>query len=399
MASLPAATPTLPPVTTAASASAGGIVPLRPPSTPGTANPMWVLTVASLKMYFRNRSGLFFSFVLPVLIMSIFGVLNFGGFGSVSLGVVDEAQTDITRRLVAAFAQVPSVKVSTGAADVEQAALQRGERDLVVILPTALRSVSPASAGGPPVPLTVYMNENRQAQSQVGLSLLNQVLQQTQMQVLGVQPLWRIETQSLSSRETRYVDALVPGVLAMSIMQMGLFSVTFAFVQLKRRGVLRRMLASPLRPSSFLVAQVITRLVVSMVQTALLLIVGVVLLKVQFAGSYVWLMLLALLGGAVFLAMGFAVSGIARTEEVAAPVGNLVAMPQMFLSGVFFPREVIPAALRGVTDILPLSFLGDAMRAVALDGATPLQLGHDLIGLGVWLLVSFVLAVRLFRWE
>ena len=116
-------------------------------------------------------------------------------------------------------------------------------------------------------------------------------------------------------------------------------------------------------------------------------------------GNILAVLLLALVGGAVFISIGFAISGWAKSEEVAAPIANVIALPMMFLSGVFFPREAMPQVLQGVTDYLPLTYLAEALRSVAIDGATLWSQWLNLTGLAVWLAVSFVLAVRLFRWE
>ena len=185
----------------------------------------------------------------------------------------------------------------------------------------------------------------------------------------------------------------------MSIMQMGLFSVAFSFVQLKSRGILRRLLATPVRPASFLFAQVSTRLTVSVLQTLVLIGLAVVAFDIHLAGNLGAIVLLALLGGAVFVSMGFAVSGWAGSEDVAAPVANAIALPMMFLSGVFFPRDAMPETLRAVADFLPLSYLADALRDVAIDGQTLWSQWDDVLGLTVWLAVTFFVAVRLFRWE
>jgi ABC-2 type transport system permease protein len=185
----------------------------------------------------------------------------------------------------------------------------------------------------------------------------------------------------------------------MSIMQMGLFSVAFSFVQLKSRGVLRRLQATPILPASFIFAQVFTRLSVSILQTLVLVGLAVVAFDVHLEGNLGVMLLLALLGGGVFVSMGFAVSGWARTEDVAAPVANAIALPMMFLSGVFFPRDAMPGPLRAVADFLPLSYLADALRNVAVDGASLWSQWGNVLGLTVWLAVTFFIAVRLFRWE
>ena len=127
--------------------------------------------------------------------------------------------------------------------------------------------------------------------------------------------------------------------------------------------------------------------------------VAVLFFDVQLAGNILSILALALVGGAVFISLGFAVSGWARSEEVAAPIANVIALPMMFLSGVFFPREVMPKILQDITEYLPLTYLADSMRSVAIDGATLWSQWIGLIGLAVWLAVSFALAVTLFRWE
>jgi ABC-2 type transport system permease protein len=211
--------------------------------------------------------------------------------------------------------------------------------------------------------------------------------------------LFVIDPEPVNSRNLRFIDFLMPGIVAMAIMQMGLFSVAFAFVQLKKQGILRRLLATPVRPASFLLAQVVTRLVVSVLQTLVLVGVAVFFFDVQLAGNILAVLLLAIIGGAVFISMGFAISGWARSEEVAAPIANVIALPMMFLSGVFFSREAMPQVLQRVTDYLPLTYLADALRSVAIDGATLWSQWLNLAGLAVWMVISFAIAVKLFRWE
>jgi ABC-2 type transport system permease protein len=110
-------------------------------------------------------------------------------------------------------------------------------------------------------------------------------------------------------------------------------------------------------------------------------------------------MLFAVLGTLVFLAFGFAVAGYAKDENSAAPVANLISFPMLLLSGVFFPSSGFPSWLRAVTSYFPLTYLVDALRSIANQGTPITQLGGDLLGLVVWGLVMFFVAIRLFRWE
>ena len=357
-------------------------------------NPTLVLTIASLKMWFRDKQALFWSMLLPLIFMVIFGLMNFGSLGRVDLGIVNLANSPASQGMLEALKSIEALDI-TYLADRQTAlaALEEGEWDLVLVVPPGF------GASIEPLDLEVLFNEGRPQESQVGLAVLGQVLDELTFRMSDASRLFVIDATPVGGRNVRYIDFLLPGIVAMSIMQMGLFSVAFAFVQLKRQGILRRLLATPVRPASFLFAQVVTRLAVSILQTAVLLTVAVVFFNVHVAGSLLAIFLLALIGGAVFISLGFAISGWASTEEVAAPLANVIALPMIFLSGVFFPRQAMPEVLQTVTEYLPLTYLANSLRSVAIDGATLWSQWVGIAGLAAWLLVTYVLAIKLFRWE
>ena len=356
--------------------------------------PTWTLTKASLKMWFRDRQAMFWTFFLPLVIMVIFGVLNFGVLGRIDLGIVDLAENEASQGFVSILQAINAFDISRGDSEAaERLALEDGERDLVIIIPA---DFGPALT---PVSLRVLYDAASSRETLVGQVILRQILDEMTFTFTGASRLFILDPEPVTSRNLRFIDFLVPGVVAMSIMQMGLFSVAFAFVQLKKQGILRRLLATPIQPTSFLFAQVFTRLVVSVLQTVILIAVAVLFFDVRLAGNPLAVLMLALIGGGVFISMGFAISGWAKTEEVAAPIANVIALPMMFLSGVFFPREAMPQALQAITDFLPLTYLAEAMRNVIIDGASLWSQWGNLAGLAVWLAFSFLVAVLLFRWE
>lgn len=358
------------------------------------SNPTWVLTVASMKMWYRDRQAIFWTFFLPLVLMIIFGILNFGDFGAVDLGVVDRSQNAASRSLVSSLHETGAFNISTGSTEQEQLlALSDGERDLVLIIPQGF-----GGPGGQYVAQILY-NASQPREAQIGQSIVRQILDEMTFALTEVPRRFTVTAQPVDSRDLRFIDFLMPGIVAMSIMQMGLFSVAFTFVQLKSRGILRRLLATPVHPASFIFGQVFTRLTVSILQTLVLIGVAVFAFDVKLAGNLASILFLALLGGAVFVSIGFAVSGWAKSEEVAAPLANVIALPMMFLSGVFFPRSAMPQALETATGFLPLTYLADALRNIAIDGEVLWSQGWNLLGLVVWLTLSFAVAVRLFKWE
>jgi ABC-2 type transport system permease protein len=351
-----------------------------------------MLTWSSLKAYFRNRGAIFFSLLVPLMIMTIFGLINFGnGTPSVNIGVVDQAHNQVSSRIIAGLQQVKAVKLHTGGLTTEQHELQQGNRDLVVVLPATIGAGSTA--------VTAYYNQGNPQNSQVAIAIMNQFVDRASFAFAGITPVMTLDTKPVQSRNLTYVDFLVPGMIALSIMQTGLFGVVFTFVQWKQRGILRRLMATPMRVRDFFFSQLATRLTTVAMQIVVLLAVGLLLFRFHFAGNLLYLLFVGIIGGGIFLAMGLAISGAAKSEETAAPIANLVSLPLMFLSGIFFPRSSMPAWLQGITQYSPLTYVSDALRSISIDGASLWAIRTDLLGIFIWLAIAVVIATRLFKWE
>ncbi|HET9847389.1 MAG TPA: ABC transporter permease, partial [Candidatus Dormibacteraeota bacterium] len=207
-------------------------------------NPFWMLTLSSLKAYFRNFSALFFSFLIPLVIMGIFGLINFGSSTpSVNIGIVDQANNRASVQIIQNLKSIKAVKLHTGGLDSEKHELEQGNRDLVAVLPPSIGQGSTA--------MTAYYNQGNPQNSQVAIAIMNQFADRASFAYAGVTPAFTLDTHPVQSRNLTYVDFLVPGIIAMSIMQTGLFGVVFTFVQWKQRGILRRLMATPMRVRDF----------------------------------------------------------------------------------------------------------------------------------------------------
>jgi ABC-2 type transport system permease protein len=348
-----------------------------------------------MRVFWRDRGSVFFTFLVPVMIMAIFGVLNLGGtFGHVNLGVVDESGSQASAQFIGGLQQIEALRITKGARDDELAALQKGDRDLVIVFPAAF-----APSPQDPATIDVYENVGHAQQVGVGEAILTQAIDRASFAASGLQPMARIEKQQVNSRNLGYVDFLLPGMIAFSVMQLGLFSVAFGIVNQKRTGILRRLLATPLSPAALLSANVIVRVINIVLVVLVLLGMGVLLFKVKLAGAFPEIVATAVLGGAVFLGFGFAIAGYAKNEDQAAPLAQLVSLPMSFLSGVWFPRDSLPDWLKRVTEVLPLTYMADALRDESTQGLHVWDVPQQIVALAVWFAISFVLAVRLFRFE
>lgn len=356
-------------------------------------------SVASIKMFFRNRQALFFSLFLPLMIMTIFGLIDFGKMGTTQLMIYDGARNEQSAQFIDGLKKIDVLEIkTTDNLDQAKDKLNKGETDVILEIKPDTFTFNPAA---PPTTkdVVMYLSKGRAQQGQLGVTVINQVLDGMSHQITKQPPLFEVKTETIAGGNLRYIDFLVPGILAMALMQMGLFSIIFVIVSYKKTGVMRRLLITPIKPYQFVGAQVATRLIISLLQVLVILAVAVLAFKVTIVGNYLLLIFLVFWGSIMFLALGFAISSFAKTEEAAAPVANLIAMPQMFLGNVFFPIESMPAWLQGVVQYLPLNYLADALRKVMNQGAGFADIRTDIYGLIVWSVITIVLAIVFFRWQ
>lgn len=356
------------------------------------------LMLLLLRAYVRDRTALFFSFFLPFLFMVIFGTLNFGAAAEADLGLVDLAQNGDSQRFVDTIAHIDTFKTQRLDRDEALRKLRRSELDLVLVLPADFR-IAPVHAGAPVPTLELFENTASQSTVAVASAILRDVIDRISFAVSGTGPVVSISRQEVAGVSLRYVDFLVPGVLGMNVMQLNVFSIAFALVGWKQTGALRRILATPIEPRRFVAAHGLMRLVMSTVQVAILVAVAFLLFQVRLVGSLVDLLVFAFIGALPFLMLGFVLAGWGKNEDQVQPVAQLITLPQLFVSGVFFSKDAAPELIRPITGYLPLTFVVDGLREIAVQGASLWDVRTSILGLLVWTVVSFVAAVRLLRFE
>src|SRR5215831_17851330 len=209
-----------------------------------------------------------------------------------------------------------------------------------------------------------------------------------------------IPTSVVASSEpgSRYIDFLIPGLIGMNLMNSGMWGIGFALVDMRQRKLLKRFVGTPMRRSDFLLALMSSRLVLMFIEVGLLLVFGVLFFHMRVLGSVVAILLLGAIGSAAFGGIGLLTASRAQKIESISGLINVVMMPMWIFSGVFFSYERFPAIMHPFIKALPLTALNDALRATILEGATLASQSGRLLVLVLWGGVSFILALRLFRW-
>jgi ABC-type polysaccharide/polyol phosphate export permease len=197
----------------------------------------------------------------------------------------------------------------------------------------------------------------------------------------------------------RYIDFVVPGLLGMNLMGSGIWGLGFAIVDARKRKVLKRLSATPMSRVEFLSSFLLYRLTILVIEVVTLVTFAALVFGVPLRGSLLELGAICLVASFTFGALGLLVASRARTMEGVSGLTNLVMLPMWIFSGVFFSASNFPAAIQPLVQALPLTAVNDALRANMLQGANLTRLGGELGIMAVWMLVSFLLALRLFRWK
>ena len=359
------------------------------------------LYLTNAREFLREPMAVLVILLMPVLMVVFFGLVFDGGSGgwTLQLGVVNEDAGPGGEQFLAELAAVSAegaFSLHTGTREEMLAALKEDEVSLVVVLPADLT----ASLGArEPTTVEVFYDPGDATSAGVGLSMVHNMLSEANLALSGAPRLLLLEEKSVQSHALRAIDLQVPGLLGIALLWLGLFGTAMPLVQQRLGQVLRRLSVTPLTPAAMLSAQVAWRVTVGLIQAALFLLVGYLAFRVGVVGNKLLFAAAVALGSLVFVSLGYVMAGLASSEETIMALVQIVNFPMMFLSGGLFSVENLPAYFRPVVNVMPLTYLTDALQQLMV-GATPLHpLWLDFAVLGGWLAVLFALAVRLWRWE
>lgn len=358
--------------------------------------PFILLIKANFQQLFRDKTELFFTFAFPVIFMVIFGLIWSGGNNfKANIGINFEDESYIAHAFSQAFNGISTLNVKNDSRDELMTELRRGELQAVIVVPAAADA---SIAKTETVDIKLYYDPSNTTTAQVILPMISQVIEGIEQQVSRHPFLFQLRAQSIQTHQMRNIDYLVPGVIAMSILSTGLFC-AMPLIQQREKKILKRWGATPIRRSSIIYSQVIFRLVLSVLQTVVLVAIAYVAFNVEMLGNWASLFGIVVLGTLAIISIGYLIASFVKTEQGAMPIIQLVQFPMMFLSGIFFPVETMPNFMKPVVSSMPLTYLGDALRQVMIEAARLHPMNLNLIVLGATLVVCMSLSIKLFKWE
>jgi len=337
-------------------------------------NPLLELTRVRLLEFVREPSALFWVFGFPVLLAVALGI----AFRSkaperLPVAVVGPSAAATATRLELSRDLAPKVMGT----DAAEAALRNGRVDLVVITGDA--------GEAPGLRFDPIRGDSRAARLAV-------------VEALAGEPP-RVREEPVSEPGSRYIDFLIPGLIGLNLMGSGMWGIGFAIVQARVRKLLKRFAVTPMRRTDYLLSFALSRLVFLFLEVAALVAFGWLAFGVAVRGSIVTLIVVAVVGAGSFAGLGLLVAARCQTVESVSGWMNFVMLPMWVLSGAFFSYERFPAVIQPAIRVLPLTAANDALREVINQGAPLLETVPELAVLSAWGVVSFAVAVRIFRWQ
>ena len=343
-------------------------------------HPLGQLVLFRMRGFLREPSSLFWVFIFPLLTILALGLaFRNRALPELAVAVVDSpAGSPAAEQLVPALEAVDGLTARRMSEPEGRDALRRGKVALVLV------------PGAQPELIT----DPTQADGRTARLMVMDALEH----LGGREDRITAHHQQVTAPGSRYIDFLVPGLLGFALMTSSLWGVGWVIVQLRSGKLLKRLVATPMKRSHFLLAFMIGRNMLAVAEIGFFVLSSRLLFDVQMFGSLLSFTVLGLWGALCFGGLALLVVSRAGTMEAANGMMNLTTMPMTMLSGVFFSSENFPAWLQPIIHFLPLTALNDGLRAIMLDGTSLFALGPQLLILGIWGLIPFLLALRYFKW-
>ena len=347
---------------------------------------LWQLVLMRWRLFYREPSTLFWSYGFPLVLTIALGIAFRNRPPEPALLAVATSPSDDSDDLGAiqvALEHAPSVKLRVLQRVEAERALNTGKVELVLYPRQRDASVRR------------YLFDPTRPESRTARLLVDDLLQRAAGRADPV----GVAEARITVPGARYIDFLVPGLLGFGLMSSGLWGVGFVLAEMRSKRLLKRLAATPMSRSKFLLSFVLTRGFFLLGELPLLLGFAYLFFDVPIRGSLPLLCGVALFGSFVFAGLGLLCAARAPNVQTVGGLINLISLPMMMCSGVFFSASRFPDALQPVIRLMPLTALNEALRAIMLEGTGLAQLATPMLVLAGWGVVSFALALWWFRWR
>ena len=356
---------------------------------------MFKLLIANLKMMVRGRQALFWSLAFPLMFTIIFGF--FFGSGTTSAGTVvfiNQSDSELAAGLKKAMEGSGVFKLKT---DVDETAardlLKKSQINSIIVVPKDFGS----RILNAPTEITIIDDPANAQTNSIVTGFINQFLTSVDFQLLQAKPTFSLKEEKTNNRELTYFDFVLIGLIGLALMNASVQGIAITMVNYREDKILKRITTTPLRPWKFVLAEVMSRLIVNFIQISLILAIGIYGFHAHIYGNILLVYLFALLGGLLFQSIGFMVASVSKTTDSAQGMSVSITIPMMFLAGVFFPIDQLPKWLFAIVQYLPLAPLLRMVRQISLENISPFTNPINIIIVLSWITITLIFSIFRFR--
>lgn len=353
-----------------------------------------------IRRLFRDKVAIFFTFIFPLIFLFVFGGL-YGKDASVSFNValLNQSSSQFASDFVSEAKQNSVLKVDEKVTTIEaaQEKMNQGKLDATIVLPPDFGQV--VNEQYPSGQAQVIYTQNNQQAGQTLSLVLEATFKDINSKFVSAPTPFTVRAESTDTKGLTQFDYIFAGLVGFTILTLGVFGPTSVFPRLKEQGVLRRYHTTTLKVWQYFTGNVLSNAAVGLMSITTMFIAATLVFHLRMRGDYLSLLAVLILGVTLLFGIGLAIGGWAKNESQAAPLANLITFPMMFLSGVFFPTFLMPEWLQSITKFIPLTAVIDSTRMVITEGKTIFELGPQLAVMGVWFIIIYFIAFRVFRWE
>lgn len=362
---------------------------------------VWTFFVVSLRRVFRDRVALFFTFLFPLIFLFVFGgIFGHGSGSSFNVAIINDSSSQYAQQFVAnaESSNQKLLKVDKSITTLSEAneKMGRGALNATIELPASFGKLVNGMPSGRAI---VHYTENNQQAAQTLTSVLQAEFQGTNATLVKTVTPFTVTSTQTNERSLTAFDYTFTGLIGFAILGAGIFGPMNVFPELKKMGILRRLHTTPLRVWQYFMSTMMGYAVTGLMSIGLMFIVAIAIFHLKVVGSYIDLTIFLAFSIIMVLGIGLALGGWAKNERQVAPLGNIIVFPMMFLTGVFFPRFLMPEWLQSITTYMPLTPVIDGARLIATEGKSLAEVGSQLAIMAVWTVIIYIIAFRVFRWE
>ncbi len=356
---------------------------------------MFKFFLADLKMLTRNRQALFWSLAFPLMFTIIFGFF-FGGdqtnIGSVAL--INQSNTQIAANLEKAMTNSGIFKIKTDQnLDTARNNLKNNNIIGIVVIPQDFGSAKPAASTKVKV---IYDPANAQSNMTI-INFIQKYLTQIDFKIQKVKPTFSVEEEKTNNNNLNYFDFVLIGLIGMALMNSSIQGVAISLTKYREDKILKRITTTPVKTYKFIFAEILSRLIVNIIQISLILAIGVYYFHAHIYGNILLIYLFGILGAILFQSIGFVIASLSKTTQAAEGMSVAITIPMMFLAGVFFPIDQLPNWLYSVVQFLPLAPLLKMIRQIGLETLSPFTNINNIIIVTSWIVIMLGFAIYKFR--